>query len=192
MCGNTTTSRSGSSGRTRDVGGEGRCGHGTFLGGYVTETWGAGGADQAASTGQTLRGERRGLLTAPLATFGGSAKMSSGLPSPAIVASSTTTFCDVGERRQVVHDVEQRLLEDRAQARARRSCGARAPCLRDGAAARARGTRARRLPCENIFWYCFTSAFFGSIRILISAPRRARRASPPPAGGRRIPGSGRT
>ena len=57
--------------------------------------------------------------------------MSSGLPSLAIVASSTTTRAQVGQRRQVVHDVEQHLLQDRPQAARARL--ARQRLARDGA-----------------------------------------------------------
>ena len=74
---------------------------------------------------------------------------------------------DAAARRDVVHDVEHRVLEDGAQAAG--AAVALERLARDGAAAR---------PCVNLsftpsisksFWYCFTSAFFGFVRMSMSA-----------------------
>ena len=75
---------------------------------------------------------------------------------------------------------------------------ARAPVsrfrARSAISCRAPGVNSRSLPSmRKNFWYCLTSAFFGSVRMLISVvdvQRLERRA--PAAGGRRTRGSSRT
>ena len=85
-----------------------------------------------------------------------------------IVASSTTTLLHVVERRQVVHDVEQDLLEDRAQA-ARAGLARRAPCLAIALQRVVADLELDAFHRGTVFWYCLISAFFGSARIWISA-----------------------
>ena len=126
----------------------------------------AAGTDRAARARANVRHRGR-RNCARDATFGGSANISSGLPSLVIVDFVDDHARQVRMRRQVVHDVEQHLLEDRAQA-------ARAGLARERLARRSRAARRSRISSStpsmrNIFWYCLISAFFGSTRIWISA-----------------------
>ena len=174
MCGNTTTSRSGSSGSAvRSAGRFVSCGHACLGNGVLNGNMGSRGrpcqaADPVKRSHLPLEsGTWRTISECAAAILGGSREHQQGLPSLAIVDSSTTTRDRLAQRRQVVHDVEQHLLEDRAQA-------ARAGLARERLAwrwraARARATSSSTPSMRNIFWYCLISAFFGSTRIWISA-----------------------
>ena len=100
------------------------------------------------------------------ATFGGSANISSGLPSFVIVASSTMTlarlFCE--GRSYITSSSTCSRIERRP----------RAPVLRASALAAIARSAPSRISSStpsmrNIFWYCLVSAFLGSTRIWISA-----------------------
>ena len=74
---------------------------------------------------------------------------------------------DVVAGGDLVHQVEHRVLEDGAQA-----AGAglrRLSAWRATARSAPSVKRSRTSSNSNSFWYCFTSAFFGSVRIEISA-----------------------
>src|SRR6185312_6015352 len=73
---------------------------------------------------------------------------------------------EVLHRREIVHDVEQHLLENRAQATA--------PVLRASALLAIARSASSRISSStpsirNILWYCLINAFFGSTSIWISA-----------------------
>jgi hypothetical protein len=93
------------------------------------------------------------------------------------------------QARQVEHGVEQDAFHDRAQA----TC---AGLALDGLLGDRRSALLVKVSftssISNSRWYCLTSAFFGSVRIWISASSSRSSSVARPADGRRIPGSGRT
>ena len=169
MCGNTTTSRSGSSGSADGIGREGA----------IPGPWEPSQRECRAKMGSPRPACQAAIRTRPPPRLA-KQSVTSARPRPSAGRRTSAAACrrwrssprrrctrdEVGQRRQVVHHVEQHLLEDRAQAARAGLAGQRLAAI-----ARSAGSRisSSTPSMRNIFWYCLISAFFGSTRIWISA-----------------------